>query len=167
MKNLFVTTGEKYVKHVEGDVWHENGKMWTISSGIKRTVTKMDLARKEFLTPLACPKCGEAMKAQADAKIWSINKTCLNCLVQAEHEIRKAGKWEEYEKAKITANATGFMKDLESFFAEYANTSTSKSHVTEDGVIEKWKNDSLVREIGDKVIEEIGTKVTKYKNEAI
>jgi hypothetical protein len=86
MRELFVTGGERYTKHVEGDVWSEKGKVWTIKNGIKRTVTKMDAARKEFLMPIACPKCGNAMKAQADAAIWSVNNTCLNCLVQVDHE---------------------------------------------------------------------------------
>lgn len=165
MKELFVTSGEKHVKHIEGDVWSERGKLWTIKNGIKRTVTKMDQARKDFLTPLACPKCGEAMKAQADAKIWSINKTCLNCLVETEHEIRKTGKWDEYEKAKILANATGFVKDLESFFAEFADESVTKAHVTEDGLIEKWKNDGLVKEIGENVVKEVTEKIDNYKKE--
>jgi hypothetical protein len=165
MKELFVTSGERHVKRIEGDVWEERGKMWTIKNGIKKTVTKMDEARREFLTPLACPKCGEAMKAQADAKIWSINKTCLNCLVEAEHKIRKAGKWEEYEKAKILANATGFVKDLESFFKEFAAESVTKAHVTEDGVIEKWKDDGLVAEIGKDVVKNINEKITNYKNQ--
>lgn len=164
MKELFVTTGEKHVKHVEGDVWEERGKLWTIKNGIKRTVTKMDEARKEFLMPLACPKCGEAMKAAVDAQIWAINKTCINCLVATEHEIRKAGKWEEYEKAKILANAKGYMKDLESFFNEFAGESVAKAHVTEDGMIEKWKNDNLVSEIGEKVVKEISEKIDNFKN---
>jgi len=164
MKNLFVTNENKHVKHVEGDVWEERGKLWTIKNGIKKTVTKMDTARKEFLTPLACPKCGTAMKGQLDSKMWDINKSCFNCLVATEHEIRKAGKWEEYEKAKILANATSFVKDLENFFKEFSAESVTKAHVTEDGIIEKWKDDGLVKNIGETVVADISKKVEEYKN---
>jgi hypothetical protein len=164
MRDLFVTTGEKHVKRSEGDVWEERGKLWTIKNGIKRTITKMDFARKEFLMPLACPKCGESMKSALDNTMWSINKCCLNCTVAAEHEIRKAGKWEEYEKAKILANAKGFMKDLESFMGEYVQESVTQAHVTEDGMIEKWKDDKLTKEIGDQVITDINEKINDYKN---
>lgn len=164
MKELFVTAGKKHVNHVEGDVWEENSKLWTIKNGIKRTVSKMDHARKEFLTPIACPKCNKAMKSQLDTKMWDINKSCFNCLVEVEHEIRKAGKWEEYEKAKMLANASGFIKDLESFMEEYTGQSVTKAHITEDGMIEKWKDDGLTKEIGDKVVNDIKEIVNDYKN---
>jgi hypothetical protein len=164
MKELFVTTGGKYVNHIEGDVWEENKKFWTIKNGIKRTLNKMDHARKEFLTPIACPKCGSAMKGQLDSKMWDINKSCFNCLVEVEHEIRKAGKWEEYEKTKVLANASGFMRDLESFLKGYAEESVTKAHVTEDGMIEKWKDDGLVKEIGDKVVHDMNEIINDYKN---
>ena len=165
MKNLFVTSGKKHVKHVEGDVWEERGRLWTIKNGIKRTVSKMDEARKELMMPLACPKCGTAMKGQLDPKFWTINKSCFNCLVAVEHEVRKAGKWEEYEKAKIVANANGIMKDLETFFEEFAKESVSKAHVTEDGVIEKWKDDGLVDKIGEEVVTELNKRIDDYKDE--
>lgn len=164
MKDLFVTTGEKYVKRSEGDVWEERGKLWTIKNGIKRTITKMDFARKEFLMPLACPKCKQAMKSVLDSTMWNIHKCCLNCTVAMEHEIRKAGKWEEYEKAKILANAKGFVKDLESFLSEYTQQSVTKAHVTEDGMIEKWKDDELTKQIGDQVITDINEKINEYKD---
>ena len=165
MKNLYVTSEKKHVKHVEGDTWEERGKLWTIKNGIKRTVTKMDEARKDFLVPLACPKCGSAMKGQLDAKMWSINKSCFNCLVATEHEIRKAGKWDEYEKKKVLANATGFVKDLENFFEEFSAESVTKAHVTEDGIIERWKDDGLVKNIGETVVKDITEKIEEYKNE--
>jgi hypothetical protein len=163
MKNLFVTSEKKHVKHVEGDVWEERGKLWTIKNGIKRTISKMEDARKEILTPLACPKCGTAMKGQLDSKFWTISKSCFNCLVAVEHEIRKAGKWEEYERKKITANANGIVKDLQNFFEEFSKESISKAHVTEDGIIEKWRDDGLVEEIGNEVVSELTKRVEDYK----
>ena len=41
----------------------------------------------------------------------------------------------------------------------------SKSHVTEDGMVEKWKSVDVkhVKEIGETVIDEIETKVNDYK----
>lgn len=163
MKNLFVTSEKKHVKHVEGDVWEERGRLWTIKDGIKRTVSKMEEARKDILVPLACPKCGSAMKGHLDKQFWAISKSCFNCLVDIEHEIRKAGKWEEYEKKKVLANANGLMKDLQSFFEEFSKESITKAHVTEDGIIEKWKDDGMVKNIGDEVVSELTKRVEDYK----
>ena len=166
MIDLFVTTNEKYTKHVEGDVWKERGKLWTIKNGIKRTVSKMDEARKEFTTPLACPRCNGTMKHHLDEKMWAINKTCFNCLVEQEHEIRKAGKWDEYEKGKILANANGFIKDLSAYFENTVDENNKKAHVTEDGMIEKWKDNTQdhVKEVGETVINDITKKVNDYKS---
>jgi hypothetical protein len=165
MIELFVTSEKKHVKHVEGDVWEERGKLWTIKNGIKRTVTKMDEARKEFSTPLACPKCKKSMRHHLDEKMWSIHKTCFNCVIDMEHELMKSGQYQDYEKNKILANAESFMKDLESYFKEAAQDSVSKSHVTEDGIVEKWKdvNQSTIEEIGVKVVNDINNKIKDYK----
>lgn len=167
MKNLFVTSDEKYVKRSEGDVWEENGKSWTIKNGIKRTISKMDHARKEFSTPLACPKCGSSMNHHLDEKMWAIHKTCFNCVIDMEHEIMKAGKWEEYERGKILANANGFVKDLEDYVKEFVQDQTTKANVTEDGLIEKWKeaDQNYLTEIGDGVIKQIKQNIENYKSE--
>ena len=140
MSNLFVTGGKAHKVYKEGDVWEDGGKKWTIKNGIKRTVNKLDHARKEQYIPLCCPRCNGSMKGPTNEKIWAINKTCLNCLVEQEHDIIKAGKWEEYEKAKILANANAFCKDMESALQEHIDQSITNTHVTEDGMIEKWRN---------------------------
>ena len=166
MKNLHVTTTKTTTKHVEGDVWEEGGKLWTIRNGIKRTVTKMDHARKEFLTPLACPECGSSMKHHLDEKMWAIHKRCFNCVIDMEHEIMKAGKWEEYEKGKIMANANSFMKDLEDYVQEFVQDQTSKSHVTEDGLIEKWRDvgQDHLKQVGETVIDTIKQNIESIKS---
>jgi len=149
MSNIHVTIANKFTKRTEGDVWEERGKLWTIKNGIKRTITKMDQARKEFLTPLCCPNCSGPMKHPLDEKMWAIHKTCFPCVIEMEHKIRKSGKWDEYEKAKILANANGFVKDLEQFFNDYVKESVAKSNVTEDGMVEKWQD------VGQTYIEDV------------
>ena len=162
--NLFITADQKNTKHVEGDVWEERGKTWTIKNGIKRTVTKMDHARKEFLTPLCCPKCKGSMKHPLDEKMWAINKTCFPCVIEMEHQIRKSGKWDEYEKAKVLANANGFVKDLEDFFEEYLKDSVAQSNVTEDGMVEKWQDagQTYLEDITSKGLKNIKDTINNY-----
>ena len=166
MKNLFVTEGKKFTKHVEGDIWEEKGKLWTIKNGIKRTVNKMDEARKEWITPLACPECGKAMKSPIDEKMWNIHKFCFDCTIDMEHQIRIAGKWDEYEKGKMSANAQSYLKDLIGYLEEEVKDTVSKGHVTEDGIIEKWKDVSSDRmqEIKDEVIDGVTKNVEILKN---
>lgn len=164
MSSYFVPTSKKVAKHTEGEVWQEDGKTWTIKNGIKRTVTKMDQARKEFLTPLACPKCNGTMNHYLHEKMWSIHKMCFECVIKMEHEIMKAGKWKEYERAKVAANATGFLKDLEQFFQEFTKQELSNSHVTEDGMVEKWNDNTgaFVKEIGDTSVKTLTNQIEEY-----
>jgi hypothetical protein len=166
MKNLFVTEGQKFTKHVEGDIWEEKGKLWTIKNGIKRTVNKMDEARKELITPMACPTCGRAMKHHLDEKMWAIHKLCFNCTIDMEHEIMKAGRWKEYEQAKMSANAESYLKDLIQYLEEEVKDVVSKGHVTEDGIVEKWKdvNSDRLQEIKNEVIDGVTKNVETLKS---
>lgn len=166
MKTTYVTTGAKPIKRVEGDIWEERGKTWTIKNGVKRTVSKMDHARKQFATPFTCPNCGSTMKHHLDEKMWTIHKLCFNCVIDMEHEVMKAGKWEEYEKGKIVANANGYLKDLQDYLQDYLKESVAQAHVTEDGLIEGWSDASQthLKQVSDTVIQDITKKVEDYKN---
>lgn len=161
MKEIFVTGEGKYTKRAEGDVWEENGKTWTIKNGLKRTKNKLDEARRDFRTPMACPECNAAMKHHLDEKMWTFHKLCFSCVIEMEHKLMKAGKYDEYERDKMMANAGGFMKDLKDYFEDAAIDSNSKSHVTEDGIIEKWKDvdSTRIEEIRDEVISNLNDKV--------
>jgi hypothetical protein len=167
MSKLFVTTGNSQQIRKEGDVWSEGGKTWTIKNGLKRTVTKMDQARKAMFTPLACPKCGGSMKHHLDAKMWTIHNSCFSCVIDMEHEIIKAGKWSEYEKGKVLANANAYCEDMEVALNEYIKETVNSTHVTEDGMIEKWRDadQSHLKEVVDGEVEELKKRIDKYKNE--
>ena len=47
-----------------------------------------------------------------------VGKSCFNCLVATEHEIRKAGRWEEYEKKKVLATISSPF-NLQHFVGNY------------------------------------------------
>lgn len=128
----------------EGEVWTERGKTWTIKNGIKKTVTQFSKVRKELQTPLCCPKCNKHMK-HIDQHMYKFNKVCLDCTVEFEHELRKQGKYEEYERARVQANAKGFVMDLDKYFSEYFSDQTNDGFVTEDGDIESWSGNTVKR----------------------
>ena len=124
--------------HKEGDIWEENGKQWTIKNGLKQTYTKYDSFKKLVILPWKCPKCSKAMSANdINKKMYSIHGVCFDCVIEFEHQIRKEGKWEEYEKGQIKMNQDLSLKDFESaldaWFLE------KDSFVTEAGDIESWE----------------------------
>ena len=156
MKKLQLKSN-KYVERIEGDVWSESGKTWTIKNGIKKTITKTEQLRKEILVPLGCPECGKSMKSHWDAKFWKTHRTCWSCVVDVEHEIRKQGRWEEYEQAKMSANAKSFLQEVKAGLKEYKETSATNSQVTEKGKIEKWVNpdNKVIAKMIDNEIEKL------------
>lgn len=121
----------------EGEIWTEKGKTWTVRNGIKRTISKFSDIRKKLQAPICCPKCSKSMKA-VDEQVYKFNGVCLDCTVSFEHELKIAGKYEQYEKARIMANAKGYVVDMQKFFDDYFEQSTENGYVTEDGDIETW-----------------------------
>jgi len=128
----------------EGEIWTEKGKTWTIKNGIKRTISKFSQVRKNLQTPLCCPKCSKAIK-HIDEKFYKFNTLCLDCTIDFEHELLKQGKYQEYEQARVLANAKGYVADLDVFFNEYFQNTANKSFVTEDGEVETWTGNSVKR----------------------
>lgn len=144
---------KRYQKHVEGDVWEESGKTWTIKNGIKQNITKLDAVKKAAKIPLACPKCGGPMKHWLAKKMYRIHGFCFDpCVVEFEANLRKAGLYDKYEKEMMTGNMEGFVKDLKSYVAEFIDY--TPTYVTEAGDVENWEDKASVKEKALKNLDE-------------
>jgi len=128
---------KKTEDYKEGDVWTEGRKTWTIKNGIKQTVSKLDVIKKEVFIPLSCPNCGKIMKKRLDKPNYKIHKKCFDCVVEFEHKLRIRGEYDDYKKKLVTKNSLDIVNEMESYLLDAINTSNS-SFVSEDGVIEKW-----------------------------
>jgi hypothetical protein len=125
------------VDHREGDTWEEDGKKWTIKNGIKQTVTKLDQIKKLVIMPLTCPNCGKLMKVDLyNKKMWSIHQKCFNCVIKMESEIKRLGKWEEYESGIMNQNKNAMLTDLEMALENWVEE--KDTFVSESGEVEKW-----------------------------
>lgn len=122
----------------EGDIWEENGKQWTIKNGIKQTITKFDNLKKYHILPLACPVCEKAFKNNdINKKMWAIHQKCFDCVTKMETEIKRNGKWDEYEKQMMNNNKNAMLDDFEASFKDFMESKT-ESYVTEQGDVETW-----------------------------
>jgi hypothetical protein len=135
------------IKHIEGDIWEENGKTWTISNGIKQTVTKHDKLKILTEFPLVCPNCNKPMKDHPlNRKMYRIHSKCSDCVIEYETKLRVEGKYEEYEKNLLNLNKNISVNDAEQMFEDFLNNPYT-SYVTEDGVIENWVGGSITPEL--------------------
>jgi ribosomal protein L33 len=93
----------------EGETWEDvDGRNWTVRNGIKQSISKLETAK----TPWFCPKCNKVMNHKIDDKFWRLRGHCFDCNVKVEMQIRKEGKWKEYEESLMKANFIAQMKDM-------------------------------------------------------
>lgn len=133
-----------YIEHKEGDIWEEQGKKWTIKNGLKQTVTRFDELKKLISMPLVCPKCNVSMnKGKIDKYMYSIHKMCSDCVIKHETELKRDGKFEDYQKNIIKQGVESHIKEMEDVLLELMLQSNDESFVTEAGDIEIWKGKGI------------------------
>jgi hypothetical protein len=123
--------------HAEGDIWESDGRTWTIKEGIKQNITKLDKAKKAHTMPLFCPKCKKVMKNRYDKTYYNLHKICFNCVIDYEHELKKEGKWEEYQLGIKNNELDNRIKEFKLWVQEKLEESNN-SFISEDGDMEKW-----------------------------
>jgi hypothetical protein len=132
------------IERKEGDIWEENNKNWTIKNGIKMTISKLDNVKKILQLPLICPKCSKHMKNfELNRKMYSVHKMCFDCVIKYETELKRLGKYKEYEQNIINKSLNVYIQELEDALLEIALNNSSESFVTEAGDIEKWSGGNI------------------------
>ena len=144
--------GKKIEEYKEGDIWTEGKKTWTIKNGIKQTISKLDIVKKEVHMPLCCPNCGKVMKKRLDKPSYKIHKKCHDCVIEYEHKLRIRGEYNNYIKNLKTKNSLDIVDEMESYLLDAINSSNS-GFVSEDGVIEKWTGGVNKKEWSQKIKE--------------
>ena len=73
-----------------------------------------------------------------------------------EHQLKLDGKYEEYEKKKLLANAEAWLKQAE-MEKEVIKSTLQASFINEDGSIEKWNEGMTEEEVVEKIDNEFKT----------
>lgn len=139
--------------HKEGDIWEEDGRTWTIKKGVKQNVTKLDKAKKLHQFPLLCPKCNNPMKKKIDGSFYKVHRMCLNCVVDLEHELKKKGEWEDYERRIHNNEIDKKIQEYKAWVEEKVNESND-GFVSEAGVVERWKG-KINKELNQQSVTEV------------
>jgi len=137
---------KKHEHHVEGDVWEENGRTWTIKNGLKQNITKMDKFKKMGKLPLFCPECNKLMKKNVDKKVFPAYQKCFDCIVDYEFELQKQGKLEDYLKGLRNNHVESAIDGYKEFMQDKMKESNA-SYVTEAGDVENWNGGKSKEEL--------------------
>lgn len=135
------------MQYGEGDIWEENGRKWTVKNGLRQTVTRFDEIKRLIVMPLVCPECKKPMVNKVwDKQMYSVHKKCFNCVIEYETELKRLGKFEEYEKDIRNQGIKTHIKEMENILLELTMNNSNESFVTEDGDIEIWKGNNISRD---------------------
>ena len=142
--------------HAEGDIWESDGRTWTIKDGIKQNITKLDKAKKAHVMPLLCPKCNRVMKKRNDKQFYNIHKMCFDCVIDFEADLKKQGKWEEYQRNIKNNEIDNRIAEFKIWVKERLEEGND-SFVSESGEVERW-----VGKINEDRVEKYVTEVIEY-----
>jgi ElaB/YqjD/DUF883 family membrane-anchored ribosome-binding protein len=149
-------TAKKNEKHEPGDTWEETDPVTGVTyvieqrEGFRIKKTKnsdvFQSIRDEMRSFPNCPKetctclTQKTYNSPANEKMRKIHGMCLDCVVDMEHELKKSGKYAEYEQNKIRENALAWLesaeRDVELLKRTY--TEASKFVTNADGLTEEW-----------------------------
>ena len=110
--------------HKVGDTWEDvdaKGNIYVIEQhdGFRTRKPKnsavLGKVREELRSFPNCSDtcCGADPNYYLNKKMRAIHGMCFNCVIEMEHELRKQGKFEEYAKKRIEANALAWLKNAE------------------------------------------------------
>ena len=136
-------------KREVGDTWEEKigNTIYVIEQKngfrVKKPKNSVSAEVREYLSsyPKCKKDCCKTSYNHLDEKMRIIHGMCYDCVIEMEHELRKQGKFKEYEEKKITENATAWLKraeqDVEMLKKAYTE---SQQYVTNsDGLLETWQ----------------------------
>ena len=137
-----VSFGEKktFVKRKVGEQWtDDDGTLWEQKKGYKVKLGKLSKLREELTKFPKCKKdiCTCTNPKRNDIYMKGIHGMCFDCVIEMEHQMRIDGTYEEYERKKIYANMTSWLKKAE-IEKEALKTALKAKFVNEDGSIEEW-----------------------------
>jgi len=162
-------------RHEVGDTWEETDSSTGITyiyeqrDGFRVKKTKASDALQSIREEIrAFPNCRKETCTcigthHLDQKMRKIHGMCFDCTIEMEHELRKEGKFEEYEQSKIRENKLAWLAAAERDVAmlKQAYTQASKFVTNSEGQQEAW----TARMTAEEFDETIQKQFDKFKQE--
>jgi hypothetical protein len=142
---------QKNERHEVGDTWEETdstGNIFVIEQrdGFRIRKTKNSEIFQELRDDLkSFPNCRKETCTcpgthPIDKKMQIIHKMCFDCVIEMEHEMIKAGTYDDYSKNKIRENALAWLAAAERDVVMLKQTYTQAAEfvTNSDGTLETW-----------------------------
>jgi|TARA_R110000803_G_scaffold90259_1_gene157597 hypothetical protein len=158
-------TKKRNEHHEIGDTWEDvngNGDIYIVEQfdGFRTRKPKNSEVFSEIRKELkSFPNCLDTCKGvdpdyYLNKKMRAIHGMCFNCVIDMEHELKKQGKFEDYAREKVNANAMAWLKKAEQDveMLRDAYTTASKLVINGDGETESWAAKMSPEEFEEKII---------------
>ena len=155
-------------RHEVGDIWEEadpvTGNIYVIEQRdgfrIKKTKNSevFQQIRDELNTFNKCPKekCTCINPQRIDEKMRRIHDMCFDCVIEMEHELKKQGKYEAYERDRVRNNALAWLRSAEQDInlLKQAYTQSTQFVSNSSGDLETWAAKMSPDEFEEKIQKE-------------
>ena len=151
-------------RHEIGDTWEDvdaNGNIYVIEQhdGFRTRKPKNSQVLSEVRAqsrPFShCPQetCTCDPTYHLNKKMRAIHGMCFDCVIDMEHELKKQGKFENYAREKMRANALAWLQKAEQDvnMLREAYTKASKLVINGQGDTESWAAQMTPEEFEEKV----------------
>lgn len=173
------STAKKSEYHEIGDIWEEidpiTGNVTIIEQRdgfrIKKTKNSDTLQNvRDYIRSFPnCrkEKCTCINPHPIDETMRKSNGMCFDCTIEMEHELKKQGKFHEYAKDKIRANALAWLRDAEQDveMLKKVYTQANKVVVNSDGLTENIQAQMTPEEFEEKIENGFKEYKTKFMDE--
>jgi len=146
------TVAKQHERHEVGDIWEETDPTTGIThiieqrDGFRVKKTKNSDVLQEIRDAVrSFPNCRKDVCTctgthRLDQKMQKIHGMCFDCTIEMEHELKKAGTYEEYEQQKIRDNALAWLASAERdvVMLKQAYTQASQFVSSGNGDVETW-----------------------------
>ena len=93
--------------------------------------------------------------------MWPIHGMCFDCVIKMETELKRDGKWDEYQRNITKSSTRTLIKEMESILLDVMLNDNKESFITEAGDIEEWRGGVVDK---TKIIENIQEYIKKLKD---
>ena len=165
-------TAKRNERHEIGDVWEEadpvtgviyvieqrdgfrirKSKNTDVFQSVRDEIRSFPNCRKETCT---CIQKNGTLHP-LDEKMRKIHGMCFDCTIEMEHDLKKEGKYDEYEQNKIRENALAWLASAERDVALLKQTYTQAIDFVSntDGAKETWSAKMTAEEFEEKIQKE-------------
>jgi hypothetical protein len=149
------TADSDFASRKEGEIWTDaNGRKWIKKHGSKRAINQVNSDVIEA-TKQICADCGMDIRWGNRYDQIFFNKTgkCHECLVKFETELRRLGKYDDYEQKKLLQNQLSQAKEFrikvqESY--DFVSSHEKISFPNGDGTLDEWtieRRESILKDL--------------------